>query len=45
MEKQMKGVILQLAFISSKENLENLESIRRGHLQNSGQFQVKMTIK
>jgi hypothetical protein len=34
--KTNEGRVLQLAFISSKENLENLESIRRGHLQNSG---------
>ena len=34
--KTNEGRLLQLAFISSKENLENLESIRGTHLQNSG---------
>lgn len=34
--KTNEGRKLQLAFISSQENLENLESIRREHLQNSG---------
>ncbi len=34
--KTNEGRVLQLAFISSKENLENFESIRREHLQNSG---------
>ncbi len=31
-----EGRLLQLAFISSPENLENLEAIRKIHLQNSG---------
>ena len=34
--KTNEGRLLQLAFISSPENLENLESIRKTHLQNSG---------
>ena len=34
--KTNEGRLLQLAFISSPENLENLESIRKKHLQNSG---------
>ena len=31
-----EGRLLQLAFISSEDNIENLESIRAAHLQNSG---------
>lgn len=31
-----EGRLLQLAFISTPENLENLEAIRTAHLQNSG---------
>ena len=34
--KTNEGRLLQLAFISSAENLKNLESIRKTHLQNSG---------
>ena len=34
--KTNEGRLLQLAFISSSENLENLEKIRNSHLQNSG---------
>ena len=34
--KTNEGRLLQLAFISSPENLKNLESIRKTHLQNSG---------
>ena len=34
--KTYEGRLLQLAFISSEDNLKNLESIRDSHLQNSG---------
>lgn len=34
--KTNEGRLLQLAFISSPENLKNLEAIRTAHLQNSG---------
>ena len=34
--KTNEGRLLQLAFISTEENLKNLESIRTAHLQNSG---------
>ena len=34
--KTNEGRLLQLVFISSPENLKNLESIRKTHLQNSG---------
>src|SRR6056300_2058334 len=34
--KTNEGRLLQLAFISSPENIENLEAIRKKHLQNSG---------
>ena len=34
--KTNEGRLLQLAFISSEDNLKNLESIRTTHLQNSG---------
>ncbi len=34
--KTNEGRLLQLAFISSSENLKNLEKIRNSHLQNSG---------
>lgn len=34
--KTNEGRLLQLAFISSEDNLKNLESIRTNHLYNSG---------
>ena len=34
--KTNEGRLLQLAYISSEENLKNLEQIRRNHLQNTG---------
>jgi hypothetical protein len=34
--KTNEGRLLQLAFISSEKNLENIEAIRQAHLQNSG---------
>ena len=34
--KTNEGRLLQLAFISTEQNLKNLESIRTAHLQNSG---------
>ena len=34
--KTYEGRLLQLAFISSEDNLKNIESIRDTHLQNSG---------
>lgn len=34
--KTNEGRLLQLAFISSSENLKNLEAIRTAHMQNSG---------
>ena len=41
-----EGRLLQLAFISSPENLKNLESIRKRHLNNSGSLEgVKNTDK
>lgn len=40
--KTNEGRLLQLAFVSSPENLKNIENIRKNHLKNSGSEKGKL---